>query len=34
MMIYVKEYKEVLNYSLVLVLLIGVVFGWIGAIYG
>lgn len=33
-LIYIREYRDKLNYWIVALELIGVIFGWIGAIYG
>ncbi|CAK86871.1 unnamed protein product (macronuclear) [Paramecium tetraurelia] len=33
-LIYLKEYRDKLNYSIVILEIMGVVFGWIGAVYG
>lgn len=33
-LIYIREYRDKLNYWIVGLELIGVIFGWIGAIYG
>jgi hypothetical protein len=33
-MIYIREYRDRLNYVIIVLEIIGVIFGWIGAIYG